>query len=448
MRGHADAIIGMTTLSLFDDVPEASSRWDLRTILLADSNWERYQNERVGQLRPIEIEEVNKMLACGDPKAGFVTLLCLKCGEQKRIPFTCKSRLCSRCGKRHTDQWSAQIGSALYNVVHRHMVFTIPARLWSYFKQASTLQKLLVETAANTVKRYVRLKRGADVVPGIIAVLHPFGSDLESKSHVHLLVTEGGLVSKKRWVNLSFFSDDALRKMWQYDILTALRKAFPTDRELLRQVDACFRKYPKGFNVQAKRRIRADRRQVVRYLARYVRHPAISQSRILDYDGKEVTFVYTRDTQKRVKKLPVFEFIEKVVSHLPDKHFKVVRHFGLYGRRCRAMVQALMEQLHRVAPKTVRSFSWRWSVHKLRGEDPYACPCCGYEMEVFQITYRWRGKWKTVGGFDWLRHRGVIRDLKASARDAIEHVKARGGQLSLFDPPPYPSVGQLSLCFA
>ena len=264
---------------------------------------------------------------------------------------------------------------------------------------------------------------------------------------MHLLVTEGGIASKRKWVDLRFFCYDALRKMWQYDILTALRKTFPTDRELLRQVDACFRKYRKGFNVQAKRRIDADRMQVVRYLARYVRHPAISQSRILDYDGKVVTFVYTRDNKKLVRKLPVFEFIEKVLSHLPDKYFKVVRHFGMYGRRCRAMYQKLMEKLHRFAHKTVRRFNWRWKVRKFQGQDPYACPSCGYEMELFQITYRWRGKWKTVGGFDWLRHRGIIRDLKTSARDLVQHVKAQGRQLSLFDPPPHPSVQQLSLCF-
>ena len=88
----------MATLSLFDDVPDvdkAASRWDFRAILLVDDNWKRYQIERGHRLRPIEIEEVGRMLTCGDPKAGFVTLICLSCGTQKRIPFTCKSRLCS-----------------------------------------------------------------------------------------------------------------------------------------------------------------------------------------------------------------------------------------------------------------------------------------------------------------------------------------------------------------
>lgn len=438
----------MATLSLFDDVPESSSGWDFKSILVADNNWERYQLERADQLRPIEIEEVGKMLGCCDPKGGFVTLLCLKCGHEKRIPFSCKGRLCSRCGKRHTDQWSERVGAMLYDVVHRHIVFTVSDSLWSYFAQASMLQRLLIETAALTVKRYVMLKRGSDVVPGIVAVLHPFGSDLESKSHVHLLVTEGGISSSGTWADLPFFSYGALRKMWQYAILTALRKAFPGDRKLSALVDVCFRKYPKGFYVHAKRRIGAHRKQVVRYIARYIRHPAISGSRILDYDGKDVTFVYKRDNKKRTKKLPVFEFIAKVLSHLPDKHFKVVRYFGLYARRCKAKYQELMEKVHRFAHKPVSRFSWRQNLKRLTGADPFECPRCGYEMVVFQITYPEDGKLKTVGGFDWLLRRGILKDFKTCAQEMVEHVKTKGLQLSLFDRPPKPVVEQLSVCFA
>lgn len=437
--------MGMATFSLFDDVPEASSGWDFRTILLADDNWERYQRERADQLRPVEIEEVNKMLACCDPKAGFVTLLCLKCGAKKRLPLTCKSRLCARCGKRHTDEWSERMGSSLYEVPHRHMIFTIPDRLWSYFAQAAALQRVLLEMAVSTVKRYVQLSLGHDVVPGIVAVLHSFGSDLESKSHVHLLVTEGGVTSQEMWVELSFFSYDALRKMWQYDILTALRKEFPKDKRLSALVDACFRKYPKGFYVHAKRRIGAYRTQVVRYLARYIRHPAISRSRILTYDGKDVTFGYRRDNRKLIKKLPVLDFIAKVLRHLPDKHFKVVRHFGLYARRCKAKYQALMATLHLGAQKMVRRFTWRRNLKKLRGQDPYACPRCGYEMVVFQITYSQDGERKAVGGFDWLMNQGVLRDLSACAHQLVGRVKAQDLQLSLFDAPPSPLVGQLPL---
>ena len=434
-----------TSLSPCDDiVGRTFTKWDFRSILLADSNWERYQAERGDTLRSVEIEEVTKMLSCCDPSAGVVTLLCLTCGEEKHIPFTCKSRLCSRCGKRHTDEWSERLGSLLYDVVHRHMIFTVPDRLWGYFEQAASLQKVLIETAVSTVRRYLRLKLGKDVVPGIVAVLHPFGSDLESKSHVHLLVTEGGITSEEKWVDISYLSYDALRKMWQYDILTALRTAFPQDRRLASIVDACFRKYPKGFYLHAQRRIGSDRHQV-RYIARYIRHPAISQSRIVDYDGQNVTFVYRRDNRKLMKTLPVFEFIANVLRHLPDKHFKVVRHFGMYARRCRGKYQALMTQLRRFVRKTIRRFSWRQNRTDLTGQDPYLCPRCGAMMVVFQLTYPQNGEMKTVGGFDWLRKRGVLKDVKCSVEDILKRITSGCLQLSLFDPPSPPSVEQLAL---
>ena len=435
-----------TSLSLFDDiVGRIFSKWDFRTILLSDDNWERYQEERGNTLRSVEIEEVVKMLSCCDPRGGFVTLLCLGCGEEKRIPFTCKSRICSRCGKRHTDEWSERLGSLLYDVPHRHVIFTVPDRLWGYFEQASALQKLLIETAVSTVRRYFRSKVGEEIVPGIVAVLHPFGSDLESKSHVHLLVTEGGITSEEKWVDVPYMSYNALRRMWQYDILTALRKQFPRDRQLAVVIDGCFRDYPKGFYLHAKRRIGSDRHQVIRYIARYIRHPAISQSRIVEYDGKNVTFVYTRDNKKLVKTLPVFEFIGNVLRHLPDKHFKVVRHFGMYARRCRGKYQALMTTLRRFVRKTIRPFSWRQNVTDLTGQDPYQCPRCGQMMVVFQFTYPQDGEMKTVGGFDWLRKRGVLRDVKKGVQDILDRIKSDCLQLSLFDPPSQPSVEQLAL---
>jgi len=184
---------------------------------------------------------------------------------------------------------------------------------------------------------------------------------------------------------------------------------------------------------------------VIRYIARYIRHPAISKSRIVDYDGKDVTFVYTRDNRKLIKTLPVFEFIANVLRHLPDKHFKVVRHFGLYARRCRGKYQALMTQLRRFVRKTIRRFSWRQNVTNLTGRDPYQCPRCGQVMVVFQITYPQDGEMKTVGGFDWLRKRGVLRNVKKSVQEILQKIKSGGLQLSLFDPLFPPSVEQLAL---
>ncbi|MBI3814187.1 MAG: transposase zinc-binding domain-containing protein [Nitrospinae bacterium] len=31
--------------------------------------------------------------------------MCTKCGTKKRVPFTCKSRFCTSCGKKYVDKW-------------------------------------------------------------------------------------------------------------------------------------------------------------------------------------------------------------------------------------------------------------------------------------------------------------------------------------------------------
>jgi len=32
--------------------------------------------------------------------------MCEKCGKTKKVPQSCKSRICSTCGKKHADEWS------------------------------------------------------------------------------------------------------------------------------------------------------------------------------------------------------------------------------------------------------------------------------------------------------------------------------------------------------
>ena len=42
--------------------------------------------------RPAVIENVNKMIHCGDPSYGGAMYGCLHCGNLKFVPFRCKSR--------------------------------------------------------------------------------------------------------------------------------------------------------------------------------------------------------------------------------------------------------------------------------------------------------------------------------------------------------------------
>src|SRR5690554_309338 len=77
------------------------------------------------KIRPIVIREVERMLGCGDLRNGYVEYRC-RCGKKKHVGFTCKSRFCPSCGVAYTDRWVENMGEKMFNVSHRHVVFTIP----------------------------------------------------------------------------------------------------------------------------------------------------------------------------------------------------------------------------------------------------------------------------------------------------------------------------------
>ena len=133
-----------------------------------------------------------------------------------------------------------------------------------------------------------RRHRKTTVIPGIIVVLHTYGRDLGFNPHIHVIMSEGGFDQNKECVNIPYISYTALRKTWQYRVLTNLKKQIPDTKENKQLIDRLFKKNANGFYVRVKDKITSF--EVIRYIGRYVRHPAIANSRIVDYDGETATF--------------------------------------------------------------------------------------------------------------------------------------------------------------
>lgn len=390
------------------------------SILKVDNNWEEFKALYGHELRPVVIKEVEKMLLCGDLKGGFATFLCTSCGETISMPLSCKSKLCSRCGKRYADEWAEELANHLLPCVHRHIVLTLSDKLWVYFIDNSRLQKLLLDTAAATMKQVIDLsnKEKKQLRCGLVLVIHPFGDDLKANFHVHILSTEGGLDKNGKWQITDYIDYETIRKKWQYNILTALKRepSLRRDKGIRPIIDWCFKYRKNGFCIFAKRRLPpgTNRKGCIRYIGRYIRHPAISNRRIIGYDGETVTFTYEENRKKLQKTLSKFEFIKAVLQHVTESQFKVVRRFGLYSRRSSVSYDTAYETLAGDTVSEVVSssrFNWRENVTRYTGVDPLSCPKCGNEMDLFQITYPdGCGGYKTVGGFKWLFKRGVLRD--------------------------------------
>jgi Putative transposase len=96
-------------------------------------------------------------------------------------------------------------------------------------------------------------------------------------------------------------------------------------------------------------------RQVLRYLGRYTHRVAISNHRLLSFDGEQVTFRwkdYAHGSQTRQMTLTATEFLRRFFLHVLPKGFVRIRHFGFLGNRFRASRVKLCRQLLANPPLT------------------------------------------------------------------------------------------------
>jgi len=413
-----------------------------KMILCLNDNWETYLKSDIYAIREVEKREVDKMLSCMDPEKGHSVYMCPECGKTKVVPHSCKSRICTVCGKKHADEWAEKINKEMYAVPYRHIILTVSDRLWPYFEGNSKLQKLMLDTAAAVMKKIVKEYNGKDkkAEPGMIMVLHPFGRDLKTNMHVHMLMTEGGLTPKGKWIPMPYIDYRTIRKKWQYFILTALRKAMPGNREMAKIIDWCFKERKNGFNIKAKRRIEGKTKQAARYMARYVRHPAIADSRIVNYDTEKVTFIYEREGKTYTVVMDKYAFIHNVIKHIPDKNFKMVRYFGIHARRAKKAVHIAMEKLGLVVKSIIRPFLWRENIKEYTGNDPLKCRDCGGEMLLYKVVYRNKnGELREYGGLD-------IFLKKITARSNAVYEKEEKPKKTKYEEGKKAEYRQLCLC--
>jgi hypothetical protein len=215
-------------------------------------------------------------------------------------------------------------------IIHRHLVFGVPEMLWKYFKEDRKLYKVLMDVAYETIKEIFSQMKHRDLMPGAINVHHSFGRDIKHQPHNHMIVTEGGFDKNGEFISIgNYIHYDNLHRKWQYKILKALKKHIPSN-----VIDEAYRRYPDGFCVY----VRPDRikshRELSRYIGRYVRHPAIANSRIITYNGEAVKFFYKdHDGNVHYKIMLVYDFMLAIIQHIPEKNQKLIRGYGAYSRR-------------------------------------------------------------------------------------------------------------------
>jgi len=146
--------------------------------------------------------------------------------------------------------------------------------------------------------------------------------------------------------------------------------------------------YNNGFYVNVSEE-RKDLKATVGYIGRYARRPPLSEVRIKDYTIDYVTFEYKdyyADGAKTLYTLKTFDFIEKLIRHIPPHYFNVIRHYGIIASRVKSKYKKLTNNLLGILKGISRSQNWQERQKQYRGEDPLICKICKRAM-TFVSSY-------------------------------------------------------------
>ncbi len=338
--------------------------------------------------RQTVIDNVDKMINCGDPAYGGVMYCCKDCGILKYVPFRCHSRFCSSCGNMYSIERTTAMSSKIIRCTHRHCVFTIPEELRIFFLEDRSLLNCLFSAVRSVILRMFHKQNKSELfTPGFICVLHTFGRSLQWNPHIHCLVSEGGAGKHIPWRSVPHFNYSLLRNSFRTALLDEMHSAIGDSFKETKSY--IYKHCTNGFYVHAKpNKCRPD--IVTKYIGRYLGRPVIASSRIDDYDGDTVTFHHTKheDNALVTEQIPVLEFIERLIQHIPEKHFKMIRYYGIYARHRESdssLHRAISKEQHRFLVSLNR---WQLSILRTFGYDPLSCPKCGKTMTFLELYFK------------------------------------------------------------
>ena len=363
-----------------------------------------YRATHAGHLSLQQLKVMSAIEHCRTAAMGGHVEACEECGHWRIAYNSCRNRHCPRCQGAAARTWLEAREADLLPVGYFHAVFTLPAEIAAIaFHNKALVYDLLFKAASETMLTIAADPKHLGARIGITAVLHTWGSALTHHPHVHMIVPGGGVaLDGSRWTSSrpafllpvrvlgALFRRLFLTRLLQ--LHDAAKLAFfgtlagLTDRRAFLRHLAPVRK--KRWVVYAKPPF-AGPEAVLAYLSRYTHRVAISNSRLISFDQRGVTFRYkdyrrSGADRQQVMTITAEEFIRRFLLHVLPTGFHRIRHYGLLAGATRKDCIALARQLLGVATPP----------EDTPAEEPPdllpPCLCCGGHMVVIETFARWQ----------------------------------------------------------
>ncbi len=322
---------------------------------------------------------IEAILNCRSGNLGVAVYRCEGCEKIHYIDRSCGNRHCPQCQYHKSRDWLESQLSRRLPGEHFMLTFTMPEEIRPFCRSHQrAAYEALFKAASQSIKKLARDPRhiGADL-PGFTGVLHTWGRQLQYHPHLHFIVPAGGLSkNRKKWLtagNDFYLPVRALSKIFKAKFKAEMEK-----NGLLPFIDSQAWQVTWNVNCQAV----GDAEASLKYLAPYVFRVAISDSRVVAVEGRNVTFSYRKSGSNRARKITidVIEFIRRFLQHVLPCGFMKVRHYGFMNSACKVPL-AWLRLLVLAALKKVSFALSDLAVKKteVKRKKP-VCRCCGAEL--------------------------------------------------------------------
>ena len=431
---------------------------------LIQVNWLTFQQQverDLGYPLPeLVIKEFEEYLRCGILAHGFLRAQCSSCQHEMLVAFSCKKRgFCPSCGARRMSETAAHLVDHVLphrNIRQWVLTFPVPIRLCLAVRPKVMARAL--EIAHLVIANHYRKKVGLSAKnskSGAVTLIQRFGGSLNLNIHFHQLFVDGCYELNDKSEPVDFWVatpptvkeiEEVLRKIIQKitkclerqkiiikddsdggfqipipdeDILSKLQATsviyrFATGKSkgkkalVLKSITDKDHTATKGlvaknsgFSLHAGVATKANERDRLERVCRYIARPAVAEERLSTDDQGHVIYKFKKawDDGTAALKLTPMELMERLVALVPRPRVHLTRYHGVLGPHYKHRKQIIpkppklkivtqgqetldLKDLKQLEVQKKKNIPWARLLARVFNIDVETCSKCGGKMKI------------------------------------------------------------------
>ncbi len=338
-------------------------------------------------LTPLQLRVLGKIAHCRTATLGGHEEVCDNCGTSRYSYNSCGDRHCPKCQAAKQAFWIEDLMQNTLPVKHFHIVFTVPHELNAVCLHNQRMYyDLLFAAVWQTLRSFGYTHYGVE--SGAVCVLHTWGQNLSLHPHIHCIVPAAGFTLKGQWINIGhsgqyLYPVHQLSDAFKGRLLDSLKRSLRKQNKLTLFNAAVQQAFKTKWVVHCEPSL-AGADHVVKYLGQYTHRIAITNQRIINIEGGQVTFIakdYRDNEAKKPVTLDGTEFLRRFTMHILPRRFVKIRRYGIYNHTTRKnlALQFVPEEkpdidavINRQQPPETKL----QRLERLTGINPCTCPVC------------------------------------------------------------------------